>query len=305
MTSTVAVVGRGPIGAATAHRLAMAGVRDVTLVGSRGADQAAYLSSGGSVCWHRADRVKAAMIQRTAEFVQARAAAGAPVRVRDTPYLFLDSGVLAPALNVAAADVVDDLVGLATGVGVTEVDVGPVGAVEPVPGGHRVVGAGGTVNARVVVLALGAGNLRLVPSLAPRLEKRQLYVLDLPVDPLRAAMPHVVAPVGPGYAYVFVKDTGDGLRVVVGQEDLVEDEDLTGPVDAYGELLAAGVGDLFPFLRPAGVERVLWGVDWADKLPRIVEHRPGLLTANCGSAVRACVAIGEQVAATVQRTLAA
>lgn len=303
MTSTVAVVGRGPIGAATAHRLAVAGVRDVVLVGTDGAGEPAYLSSGGSVCWHRSDRVKAAMIQRTAEFVRARAAAAAPVRVRETPYLFLDSGVLVPALNVAAADVVADLVGLATGAGVAAADVGPVGAVEPVAGGHRVVGATGAVEARVVVLALGAGNPALVPQLPARLEKRQLFVLDLPVDELRAALPHVVAPVGPGYAYVFVKDTPAGLRVVVGQEDLVADEDLTGPVDSYGELLAAGVGDRFPFLRPAGVERILWGVDWAGKLPEVVEHRPGLLTVNCGSAVRACVAIGEQVAATVQRTL--
>jgi glycine/D-amino acid oxidase-like deaminating enzyme len=305
VTPTVAVVGRGPIGAATAHRLAVAGVRDVVLVGADDAGEPAYRSSGGSVCWHRSDRVKAAMIRRTAEFVRARAAAGASIRVRETPYLFLDSGVLAPALNIAAADLVDDLVGLAAGAGVSEVDVGPVGAVEPVAGGHRVIGAAGTVDARVVVLALGAGNPALVPQLSPVLEKRQLYVLDLPVDELRAALPHVVAPVGPGYAYVFVKDTADGLRVVVGQEDLVADEDLTGPVDSYRELLAAGAGDLFPFLRPAGVERVLWGVDWVDKLPRVVEHRPGLLTVNCGSAVRACVAIGEQVAATVQRTLAA
>jgi glycine/D-amino acid oxidase-like deaminating enzyme len=201
--------------------------------------------------------------------------------------------------------VVADLVGLAAGAGVSTVDVGPVGAVEPVAGGHRVVGATGTVDARVVVLALGAGNPALAPQLSARLEKRQLYVLDLPVDQLRAALPHVVAPLGGGYAYVFVKDTADGLRVVVGQEDLVPDEDLAGPVDGWGELLATGVGDRFPFLRPAGVERILWGVDWVDKLPRVVEHRPGLLTVNCGSAVRACVAIGEQVAATVQRTLAA
>ncbi len=306
MTRTVAVVGRGPIGAATAQRLAMAGVRDVALVGAAEPEpgEPAYRSSGGSVCWHRSNLTKRAMIRRTAEFIRARVAAGAPVRVRDTPYLFLDAGVLAPALNVAATDLVADLVGLAAGAGVAEVDVGPVTAVEPVAGGHRVVGPAGSVDARVVVLALGAANPALVPDLPARLEKRQLFVLDLPVDEQRAALPHVIAPIGPGYAYVFVKETADGLRVVVGQEDLVPDEDLTGPVDSYGELLAAGVADRFPFLRPAGVERILWGVDWTDKLPHLVEHRPGLLTVNCGSAVRACVAIGEQVAARVQRTLA-
>jgi glycine/D-amino acid oxidase-like deaminating enzyme len=302
VTCTVAVVGRGPVGAATAHRLALAGVRRVALVG--GPDGGAYRSSGGSVCWHRSDPAKAAMIRRTADFVRNRVADGARIRVRETPYLFLDAGILAPALNVSAVDLVADLLGLATAAGVEQLDVGAVQAVEPVPGGHRVVGEHGSVEARVVVLALGAANPALVPELAPKLEKRQLFVLDLPVNPHRAGIPHVVAPIGAGYAYVFVKETLDGLRVILGQEDLVADDDLTGPVDSYAELLAAGVADRFPFLRPAGVQRILWGVDWVDKVPEIVEHRPGLVTVNCGSAVRACVAIGEYAAAAVQRTLA-
>ena len=302
MRSTVAVVGSGPIGAATAYGLARAGIADVTLVGGDHGP-AAYRSSGGSVCWHRDDPEKAAMIEATADFVRQRVAAGARIRYREQPYLFLDAGVLVPALNIAAADLVADLAGLARRDGVRDADLGPVTAVEPVEGGHRVVGARGTVEARVVVLALGAGNAALTGTDPGAVEKRQLFVLDLPVGEDRARLPHLVAAVGPGYAYVFVKQTAGGLRLLLGQEDLVADSDLSGPVDHLAELLAAGVADRFPFLRGARAEQVLWGVDRFEKLPAITAHRPGLISVNCGSAVRACVPIGQRAAAAVAAAL--
>jgi glycine/D-amino acid oxidase-like deaminating enzyme len=296
----VAVVGAGPLGAATAYGLARAGVPGVTLVGGDPVP-GAYRSSGGSVCWHRADPEKSALIKATADFVTARVAAGARIGVRETPYLFLDAGVLVPALNITAADLVADLVGLALAGGVERADVGEVTGLERLAGGHRVVGDAGTVEARVVVLALGTGNAALTGSTG-ELEARQLYVLDLPVDADRARLPHVVAPVGAGYAYVFVKRTPAGLRLLLGQEDLVTDS-LDGPVDRLAELLDAGVADRFPFLRGAAAERLLWGVDHEAKLPVLAEPAPGLLTVNCGSAVRACVPIGERVAAAVRDRL--
>lgn len=244
------------------------------------------------------------MIRETAEFIRARAAGGAAVRVRETPYLFLDVGVLVPALNVNSADVVDDLRGLATAGGVARADVGTIRAVEPVSGGHRVVGDHGSVDAQVVVLALGTANLALVPELPSRLEKRQLFVLDLPVDEDRARLPHIVLPVGAGHAYVFVKDFDGDFRLVVGQENLVEDDD-HAPVDHLDAVLGAGVADRLPFLRGARTSRILWGMDWTDKHPHIAEHRPGLLTVNLGSAVRACVPAGRAVAAAATTALAA
>lgn len=298
MSSTVAVVGCGPIGAATAYGLARAGIGNVTLVTGT-PDTATYRSSGGSVCWHRNDPEKAAMIRATAEFVRDRVVAGAPIRVREQPYLFLDEGVLVPALNVAAGDLVADLADLAVRGGVRTRDLGRVTGVERVEGGHRVVGELGRVDAAVVVLALGAGNAALVGAPEPELEKRQLFVLDLPVTSERATLPHVVAPIGDGYAYVFVKQTEQGLRVLLGQEDLIEDRDLSGPVDHMAELLAVGVADRFPFLRAAAATEILWGVDHADKLPVVAEPGPGLLTVNCGSAVRGCVPIGERAASRV------
>jgi glycine/D-amino acid oxidase-like deaminating enzyme len=299
--TTVAVLGSGPIGAATAYGLVRAGVADVTLVGGDHGP-AAYRSSGGAVCWHRDDREKSAMIKATADFVRQRVAAGARIRYREQPYLFLDAGVLAPALNITAADLVADLTGLARRRGVRDADLGRVTGLEPVDGGHRVVGERGTVEARIVVLALGTGNAALVGG-DSRVEKRQLFVLDLPVGADRAGLPHLVAAVGSGYAYVFVKQTAAGLRLLLGQEDLIADDDLSGPVDHLAELLDAGVGDRFPFLRGARAEQVLWGADRVEKLPAITAHGPGLLSVNCGSAVRACVPIGERAAAAVTAAL--
>jgi glycine/D-amino acid oxidase-like deaminating enzyme len=301
LRSTVAVVGSGPIGAATAYGLVRAGVPGVVLVDGT-PDTGTYRSSGGSVCWHRADPEKSALIKATAEFVRARVEAGGAIRVREQPYLFLAEGVLVPALNIAAADLVADLVGLAVAGGARRCALGRVTGLEAIDGGHRVRGEDGTVEARAVVLALGAGNAA-VAGTAPALEKRQLFVLDLPVDVGRAALPHVVAPIGVGYAYVFVKQTPAGLRLLLGQEDLVFDGDLSGPVDYLEELLAAGVGDRFPFLRGARATEVLWGVDHAAKLPVLAEPGPGVLAVNCGSAVRACVPIGERVAARVAELL--
>jgi glycine/D-amino acid oxidase-like deaminating enzyme len=109
-------------------------------------------------------------------------------------------------------------------------------------------------------------------------------------------MPHVVAPLRGGFVYVFVKELDNGLRVVVGQEDLVRDDDHDQPVDYFAALLDAGAADRFPFLRAAGVEQVLWGLDWARKTPHIGRHGDGLFTVNCGSAVRVCLPAGRLAA---------
>jgi glycine/D-amino acid oxidase-like deaminating enzyme len=296
MTYAIAVLGAGPIGAATAYQLALRGVPGVALAcGGPEDGAAAYPQSGGSVCWHRPDPAKAAAIEETASYLRSAVAAGAPIRYRSAPYLLLESGALAPALNVTAADLVSHLRVEAERRGVATVGTGRVRAVAAAGTGYRVVGDRSTVDAQVVVLALGAGNLALAPGLPRELEKRQLFVLDLPVDEARAGLPHIVAPVGDGYAYCFVKEFDAGLRLVLGQEELVTDDDMAGPVD-YLDTLLARVGPVFPFLAGARAERILWGPDWTSKAPSLGEQAPGLITVNCGSAVRACLSIGRAAA---------
>ena len=304
MSYAIAVVGAGPIGVATAYQLALRGVPGVVLACGGPADgDAAYLQSGGSLCWHRPDPEKAAAIEETASYLRSAVEAGASIRMRTAPYLLLESGVLAPALNVTAADVVGHLRSQARRAGVDTVATGRVTAVERAGPGYRVVGEQSTVDAQVVVLALGVGNLALVPDLPRDLEKRQLFVLDLPVGAGRADLPHIVAPVGDGYAYCFVKEFDEGLRLVLGQEDLVEDTDPAGPVD-YLDALHDRVDGAFPFLAGARAERILWGLDWPAKAPALGGDGTGLITVNCGSAVRACLSIGRTAADAATAALA-
>jgi glycine/D-amino acid oxidase-like deaminating enzyme len=305
MRLAVAVVGAGPLGAATALALTRRAIGDVVLIDD-GEAAAAWRNSGGSICWHRADPTKADLIRRTADAITARIEAGAAIRARLTPYLILEQGVLVPALNVASGDLVADLVERAETGGAVRVDIGRVRAVVRRGAGWTVEGDRGTVDASVVLLAMGAGNFDFMPGLPRRLEKRQLFVLDLPVDDGRARLPHIIARIGSGSAYAFVKEFDDGLRVVVGQEDLVVDDDESGPTDHWAQLLAAGVADALPFVAPGRPERILWGLDWADKLPHIAvaPEQPTLLSVNCGSAVRVCVAAGEIAADVVARVAA-
>lgn len=289
----VVVAGAGPLGASAAYHLARCGI-DV-MIAATADPPGAYISSGGSLCSYRPDPQHAAAIEETAMFVGDAVAQGAAIDCREVPYLFTHLGVQAPALNIASADLVAHLLAGAHAAGGSQRDIGRIDRVDRHDDGYVVRGADGSVSARAVVLALGVGNLAVMPGLESPLEKRQLFVLDLPVDDDRARWPHTIVGVGDGFAYVFVKRFPDGLKVVVGQEDLIDD-DVTGPVDHVTELLDAGVGDRFPWLRGAGVERVLWGVDWAGgKLPDIRDDGRALFSVNAGSGVRVCIPAGRQV----------
>lgn len=298
---SIAVVGAGPVGSATAWHLSRMQPGVGVVARSRAHEADTFRQSGGSVCWHRPDPAKAAAIEETARFIQDQARAGAPIRVRETPYLFLDDGTVAPALNVAAADLVDHLRRDAPDT--AALDVGDVRAVERHGAHYRVVGDSGDATARVVVLALGTATATLVPSLTGAIEKRTLMVLDVPVGPERAQLPHLVARLGDGYVYTFVKEVDGELRLLLGQEDLVDD-DSDGPVDQLPELMRQGLAARLPFLEGAHTERILWGTDWVAKTPVQVQETPGLISLTCGSAVRSCYALGRQAAAAAQEALA-
>ncbi|MBE1875840.1 NAD(P)/FAD-dependent oxidoreductase [Myceligenerans pegani] len=308
----VAICGAGPIGAATAHFLARRhpGLRVALLTDHAAAPpdgstadadpehHATYRYSGGSIRWAWDDAVKREMTNETAGFVRALLSDGVELDALENTYHLLHTGELIPALNLSAARLVDHLVDTARADGVAWHPGTTVTGVRPGDdGGHVVETSRGDVRARQVLVALGARTPQLVPAHDTEAEKRQLFVLDLPVTDARERLPHTIVPVGKGFAYVLVKRTDGGVRVVVGQEDIVEDDDTGGPVDYWEELLDSGVGDVLPWLRDAGVERILWGVDSAHKKLAVTEPTPGLLAANCGSAVRSSAWIGRTLAA--------
>ncbi|GAB4085212.1 hypothetical protein GCM10028784_18420 [Myceligenerans cantabricum] len=305
----VAICGAGPIGAATAHFLARRrpALRVALLTaehpggpaGEPSADPAhlaTYRYSGGSIRWAWDDTVKREMTGETARFVRGLLADGVNLDALENTYHLLHTGELIPALNVSGARLVNHLVQAARADGVAWYPGTPVTAVRAGDGAHVVETARGDVRAGQVLVALGAHTPRVLPAHGPEVEKRQLFVLDLPVHEHREHLPHTIVPVGKGFAYVFVKRTADGTRVLVGQEDVVEDQDASGPADYWDELLDSGLGDVLPWLRDAGVERVLWGSDVGHKTLAVDEPAPGLLAASCGSAVRSAAWIGRNLA---------
>lgn len=293
----VAICGAGPIGAATAIFLARPDLR-VVLIDHDPADDpthvATYRYSGGSIRWTWPDPVKREMTTQTEQFIRG-AAAGAELGMIENTYHLLHTGEHIPALNVSATGLVGMLRDQAQEAGARLVDALVTG-VRPDGSGHVVETSRGAIRASRVLGAMGAANASVFPQVSAEAEKRQLFVLDLPVPPEREQLPHTIVPIGDGFGYVFVKLIDGRLRVVVGQEDIVEDEDTSGPVDHWKEILDSGLATTLPWLRDARVDDILWGVDTAQKTLVVDEPSPGVIVANCGSAIRSAAWLGRTLA---------
>ncbi|MFI5626765.1 NAD(P)/FAD-dependent oxidoreductase [Nocardioides sp. NPDC051685] len=293
----VAICGAGPIGAATATFLARPDLR-VVLIDHDPADDPAHVATyryaGGSIRWTWPDPVKREMTTHTEQFIRS-AADGAELDMIENTYHLLHTGEHIPALNVSATGLVGMLRDQAQEAGATFVDALVTG-VRPDGSGHVVETSRGAIRAGRVLGAMGAANSSVFPQVSAEPEKRQLFVLDLPVPPERELLPHTIVPVGDGFGYVFVKLIDGDLRVLVGQEDIVEDEDTSGPVDHWKEILDSGLAATLPWLRDARVDDILWGVDTAQKTLVLDEPSPGVLVANCGSAIRSAAWLGRTLA---------
>ncbi|MEI7059055.1 FAD-dependent oxidoreductase [Nocardioides sp. CCNWLW239] len=294
----VVICGAGPIGAATAYFLARPDLRVVVLdldPEDDPANLATYRYSGGSIRWTWPDPVKREMTTETEKFIRG-VTSDADLAMLENPYHLLHTGELIPAINVSATRLVGLLRDQAQELGVQFIDGAAVTGVRPDGPGHVVETARGTIRAARVLGAMGAANASVFPQTSATPEKRQLFVLDLPVPPEREQMPHTIVPVGDGFGYVFVKLVDGRLRVLVGQEDIVEDDDTSGPVDHWTTILDRGLAATLPWLRDARVDDILWGVDTAQKTLVVDEPTPGLLIANCGSAIRSAAWLGRTLA---------
>lgn len=293
----MAICGAGPIGAATATFLARPGLR-VVLIDHDPADDpghvATYRYAGGSIRWTWPDPVKREMTTQTEKYIRG-AAPGADLGMIENTYHLLHTGEHIPALNVSTTGLVGMLRDHAREAGATLVDALVTG-VRPDGSGHVVETSRGTIRAGRVLGAMGAANASVFPQASAEPEKRQLFVLDLPVPPEREQLPHTIVPIGDGFGYVFVKFIDGRLRVLVGQEDIVEDEDTSGAVDHWKEILDSGLAETLPWLRDARVDDILWGVDTAQKTLVVDEPSPGVLVANCGSAIRSAAWLGRTLA---------
>ena len=293
----VLIAGSGPIGAATAYFLTKTTQLKVALVSEEPGDEthAAYTQAGGSLRWQWSDEQKSDMTRETADFIKQLNSDGVDVSLIEDSYAYLYTGQYHPSINFSGKQVVHHLLREAMRGGLTFIRDAKVTAIKSTEDGVTVKAGDQTLTAAKALLALGVANPKFMPDYELEREKRQLFVLDLKVEDSEQVFPHTIARLGDdGYAYVFVKQTPNGLRFVVGQEDIIKDDE-DGANDYFAALLEAGVGDIFPFLRDAKVETLWHGWDSGNKDLKF-EQSGSIWAANCGSAARGCAWIGRTLA---------
>lgn len=293
----ILILGGGPIGASTAYHLSRQGKKSIGLITAEPAEAAyaTYQSAGGCIRWFWDEAKKIDMTKTTADFIIDLARSGVDVSLREDTYLFLDRGVHVPAINVSGVKVVEHFLSEASAHGVSVHKNETVTEVRRSGSGYEVVTDKGSYSATKVLLALGAQNVRFMPDYELEEEKRYLLVLDLPVKDAERMFPHTIAKIGNGYAFVFVKKLPEGWRFLIGEEDILGIPTSKNLTAHYKKLLETGVAEIMPFLVKARVERMLSGTDVENKT-LLLKGKKGLYAANCGSAVRSCVWIGQQVA---------
>lgn len=311
-----AIVGGGPVGAATAHFLSQKTKRKILLITKEPTQEpdhsAAYQYAGGSVRWfwnHKsaADRKRmTAMTKATADLARKLAKQGVDLSLLEDRYVFLTTGSAAPSLNISGAKLVRYFLNETKKRGVVVKEKTILASWKRDGDSYVLETSSGEFRAKNVLLAVGARETKkFLPKAKIELEKRELCVLDLPVNESRSSFPHLIAPFGTkdGVVYVFIKKTPDGLRMLLGEEDIVEHGLKSGGSDFLPALKRKGIEKVFPFLKGAKTEKVLWGFDAAHKFSQFDSDGHKLIAVTGGSAVRSCVAIGEMTAERMLKTL--
>jgi len=295
----IIIVGGGPIGASTAYFLSQTdSSKKIALITDdpEGDRSVTYRYAGGSISWYWADPLRTEMTTVTANFIK-RLIRNKKVDLGalEHNYHALYQGTFTPSLNIRSAALVQYFLSEAEK-SITVQRNSRLSNIEKLPKGGFVLTAGGkSYKTKRLLLALGVHNEDFIPDIKIVHNKRQIFVTDLPVDASREKMPHTIVPIGKGYGYVFIKKFPNGLKVVVGQEDVFDHSDETKAIDYYDKLMETTLGEVMPWLKDAKVTDILWAIDVEGKLLQLYDDGNGLLAANCGSAVRSCVWIGKEL----------
>lgn len=294
----ILILGGGPIGASTAYFLSENGAKNIALVcdGSEEDLSSTFRYAGGSVRAFWDDPLKVEMTKTTMDFILDLDKKGVDLSLIRDNYLFLNKGKYIPSLNISGKKLVNWFLSRAKEKGLTICEGEKILSVTKDSGFYTVRTDKNEYKSNKVLLALGSANSNFVPEYKIEKEKRQLFVLDIPVGKDEESFPHTIIPIKNGVAYVFIKKMENGLRFVVGQEDILEENDNGVAEDYFAKLLESGLGESFPFLKNAKVENILWGFDVKNKILKLEKYDESLFVANCGSAIRSCVWIGRKIA---------
>lgn len=295
----IAILGSGPIGAATAYHLSQQKDKKVLVITQDPSEErtSTYLWAGGSIQWvWWKEKIKTEMNTMTADFIKKLIDDGVDLSAIKDNYLFLDEGVFVPSLNIAGKKFINYLLAESENSGVELQNGTKIEKVEKVGDEVVIRTDKGEFKAKKVLLALGYNNQLFLKDPEIEFEKRQLFVLDLPVTKEREDFPHTIVPLKEGWVYVFIKNINGELKMILGQEELVEHNDEWEEEDYFDKLVDLGLFDVMPFLKEAKVEKILWGFDAMNKIPKIYTEDNSIYAINCGSAVRSSVYIGKMAA---------
>ncbi len=292
----VLILGSGPIGASTANFMSRKGKKKIGVISEdqTNSKRATYQYAGGCIRWFWDEPLKIEMTKTTADFIKKLSKSGVDVSLREDTYLFLYRGVHAPAINISGTKLVNYFLKESEKKGV-QLHMGEViKKIKKTDNIYTVITDKTEYQTKKVLLALGSENARFMENYPLEKEERYLLVLDIPVGENEMTFPHTIAKIGDGYAFVFIKKLGERWHFLVGQEDILPVPKSTNAKAHFKELLNAGLGEIMPFLTKAKVERMLSGVDVENK-ELMVQQIDSLYAANCGSAVRSCVWIGQEL----------
>lgn len=295
----IAILGSGPIGAATAYHLSQQKDKKVLVITQDPSEErtSTYLWAGGSIQWvWWKEKIKTEMNTMTADFIKKLIDDGVDLSAIKDNYLFLDEGVFVPSLNIAGKKFINYLLAESENSGVELQNGTKIEKVEKVGDEVVIRTDKGEFKAKKVLLALGYNNQLFLKDPEIEFEKRQLFVLDLPVTKEREDFPHTIVPLKEGWVYVFIKNINGELKMILGQEELVEHNEEWEEEDYFDKLVDLGLFDVMPFLKEAKVEKILWGFDAMNKIPKIYTEDNSIYAINCGSAVRSSVYIGKMAA---------
>ena len=298
----IIIVGGGPIGASTAYFLSNKKEnKKIALLRAEPLDEdpyhlATYLYAGGSIRTYFENEEIREATTKTVNFIKKLKNENVDLSLIEDYYCFVNRGVMVPSVNISGAKLINYFLDKAKENGIDIFDKTFLEEIIDENGEVLLKTNKDEFKASKVLLALGHSLNKFLPEANFKFKKRQLFVLDIKLKEEQKTFPHLIVPFKGGVVYIFVKNINNEYKFVLGQEDLIEENEEFKEDNYFEKLLDMGIWEILPFLKEAKVEKVLWGFDAENKTLKIFKEREKIIAACCGSALRSCVYIGEKLA---------
>jgi glycine/D-amino acid oxidase-like deaminating enzyme len=297
----IIIVGGGPIGASTVYFLSSNKQNQkIALLRPEPLSEdpyhiATYLYAGGCIrSYFENNEIKEATT-KTINFIKKLKEENVDLSLIEDYYCFLNRGVIVPSVNISGSKLINYFLNKAKE---NSIDIFDETFLEEIiEEKDRVIlkTSRGEFQAKKVLLALGYSLNKFLPEADFKFKKRQLFVLDVSLKEEQRNFPHLIVPFKGGVVYIFVKNLNDEYKFVLGQEDVIEENEEFKEDNYFEKLINMGLLEILPFLKGAKVEKILWGFDAENKTLKIFNKGDKIIAACCGSAVRSCVHIGEKL----------